>query len=202
MYCGKRTQWGGLVLVCIALLFLFIGGFVVKWRLYIPCGSTAIYGLGSRRGFGLLCYRKAIDARLAGAIISFGSAHPLQEGRADVTSPEYLPDRGPTMQWREYRTVVEFGGVTLLSGRTASRERVPGGYSVVSRTTTDAWVLRFPWWPLLGVLSVFLAARIRNRVIVRSRERRGCCTHCGYNLAHTPGRCPECGSLREQPTKT
>jgi hypothetical protein len=33
--------------------------------------------------------------------------------------------------------------------------------------------------------------------VFRGRVRVGHCPHCGYNLAASPERCPECGSLRK-----
>jgi len=37
---------------------------------------------------------------------------------------------------------------------------------------------------------------LRKPIRRRLRKRRGCCTECGYNLAHNvSGRCPECGAV-------
>jgi hypothetical protein len=47
--------------------------------------------------------------------------------------------------------------------------------------------------PLLGALALpGLAAWVRQR----RRVARGLCRRCGYDLRATPGRCPECGTVR------
>jgi hypothetical protein len=59
-----------------------------------------------------------------------------------------------------------------------------------------------PYWFLAAVTGLQLAPltfkRARRRRS-RSRERRGLCPSCGYDLRATPERCPECGSTTKMP---
>ncbi len=56
---------------------------------------------------------------------------------------------------------------------------------------------RSPPWPFLLVLGIPPAARAWQLMEKRRRRRNGLCYRCGYDLSHSPGRCPECGSGRE-----
>ncbi|HEY1231713.1 MAG TPA: hypothetical protein VGF26_30810 [Ramlibacter sp.] len=44
---------------------------------------------------------------------------------------------------------------------------------------------------------VVVLLRMRRRVVERSRRQSGLCVTCGYNLAFTPDRCPECGRVAD-----
>jgi hypothetical protein len=51
------------------------------------------------------------------------------------------------------------------------------------------------WFPaLLGAVAPLVWLRRFRRT--RRRKARGLCARCGYDLRATPGRCPECGTLR------
>ena len=68
----------------------------------------------------------------------------------------------------------------------------------VAAGTLSTWGWKFnaiivPYWALLIPLAILPLTGFR-RVIVRARrKRRGQCLACGYDLRHTPDRCPECG---------
>jgi hypothetical protein len=49
----------------------------------------------------------------------------------------------------------------------------------------------------VGLLAVPVLLEGRRRWIVWRRGRSGLCRACGYDLRHSPGRCPECGWERE-----
>jgi hypothetical protein len=62
--------------------------------------------------------------------------------------------------------------------------------------TCDAWSLSLPLWMPMAIfcstLIPFIPSYLRGR-----RRRLGLCMACGYNLAGSPGGCPECGWERE-----
>ncbi len=61
------------------------------------------------------------------------------------------------------------------------------------------WV-NLPYWPAIAVLSVlpmvWLLVTLRRSGRRAFRARFGRCLNCGYDVRATPGRCPECGTVR------
>ena len=73
-------------------------------------------------------------------------------------------------------------------------------YRVVGRGPTPprTWVLIFPYWCALLLLTLPTIGLLRLTFVTRRRDHRllaGCCAACGYDLRATPERCPECGAL-------
>jgi hypothetical protein len=55
-------------------------------------------------------------------------------------------------------------------------------------------VLMMPYWALLVMLSILPLSGMPRLIVRRRRSRRGRCLSCGYDLSHSTGRCPECGT--------
>jgi hypothetical protein len=84
-----------------------------------------------------------------------------------------------------------------LSPRTPTR-RLPGLYYSTARTPFSESVrgeVRC-WWVCL-LASLPAAASLLNRG--RRPTLPGCCRTCAYDLRATPGRCPECGTVADDP---
>jgi hypothetical protein len=84
------------------------------------------------------------------------------------------------------------------SGRFDAHHSV--GYGGPNSMLGEVWALWVPqWFAVLGCLPLPLAVFIpralrRRRLRWRLAARR--CTTCGYDLRASPGRCPECGGVR------
>ena len=63
----------------------------------------------------------------------------------------------------------------------------------VAGITTGFVAFFIVWSALVLARALVLAGMMRPRVLAELRSR-GLCTHCGYDLRGTPGRCPECGA--------
>ena len=60
------------------------------------------------------------------------------------------------------------------------------------------WGVAFPHWILALLLSVVPAWWLvvhRDQSEQVRRRQFGLCRHCGYDISHSEGRCPECGSM-------
>ncbi|MCB9852726.1 MAG: hypothetical protein H6819_06495 [Phycisphaerales bacterium] len=54
--------------------------------------------------------------------------------------------------------------------------------------------ISMPFWALLLVSSLYPIVFVLQGPLRRRRRMRGQCLACGYDLAHSPHRCPECGT--------
>ena len=71
-----------------------------------------------------------------------------------------------------------------------------GFWTATGVCTTNPWKYSaaiVPYWALILIFAL-LPLRVFPKIYTRwQRKRRGQCLHCGYDLRHSPGRCPECG---------
>src|SRR5688500_6586060 len=83
--------------------------------------------------------------------------------------------------------------IPYAAGRPATRWGF--GHDSV-RDPVFRWVeIVFPFWLPTALFAALPLARGALSVHRRLRVREGHCTHCGYDLRATPGRCPECGKI-------
>jgi hypothetical protein len=83
------------------------------------------------------------------------------------------------------------------------------GQSTVGAIAYDSRGFTAALWPVVLASGVLpgLRARVLVRTIIRRRRERarrsaGLCSSCGYDLRATPGKCPECGAVRDGGTNT
>jgi hypothetical protein len=68
----------------------------------------------------------------------------------------------------------------------------------LAKGTVATWTWKFnavivPYWALLIPLAILPMQMFRRLFVRVRRSRRGQCLVCGYDLRHSPERCPECG---------
>jgi hypothetical protein len=63
-------------------------------------------------------------------------------------------------------------------------------------TSEAVWGIVLPYWLLEMFMCIPLFMMIQTERRRMHRRRMGLCTACGYDLRATPGRCPECGTVR------
>lgn len=116
---------------------------------------------------------------------------------------------GPDGILRDGRPAFRF----LVSSRPVYPQGSPA-YSATRRTWRDYWFkfepiergdgvmgdwdLDIPFWAIAAALAAYWLPATFRSLRRRSRERRGRCTHCGYDLRGSPSRCPECGAEAAQ----
>ena len=101
---------------------------------------------------------------------------------------------GWTVRWMMFRVTfgrekedIGVGGRVLDHGRISLFLERSG-----PNVTIPAWSFVFAFAVSPGVWVVRLLGRRR----MERRVLEGCCGECGYDLRGSPGRCPECGSIR------
>lgn len=53
--------------------------------------------------------------------------------------------------------------------------------------------LRIPWWPIIAAFGAYPTLHALRWARGRRYVSEGGCRECGYDLRHSPHRCPECG---------
>jgi hypothetical protein len=51
-----------------------------------------------------------------------------------------------------------------------------------------------PHWLVIGFAAILPARRAIVLMRIMTRQRKGLCLACGYDLRETPDKCPECGA--------
>jgi hypothetical protein len=70
-------------------------------------------------------------------------------------------------------------------------------YLRTNQSVVSEWSVLLPHWFLMIVAVLPGVLALRRRGIRERRRTDRLCTHCGYDLRASPGRCPECGETAE-----
>ncbi len=64
----------------------------------------------------------------------------------------------------------------------------------VPKKYIDQSLVMLPWWTLCSITAIWPLRRLYVGARRRARLAAGLCGSCGYDLRHSHGRCPECGT--------
>ena len=124
-----------------------------------------------------------------GPIPRFDSSHPDFRGFDDMIGSM----RGQAARDRQWNGL----GFELILGEWPKLLPDSGG----GADLTPYAVAVVPYWAIVGVAFLLLAASLWRLRRVRALERAGHCTACGYDLRFSRDRCPECGSVVAEPER-
>ena len=198
------------LVLCIAMLVLWT--LSSKWDRWLVLPSTAsgrMWVVGSdHRGLRVITvsewpnreswrfYSAEADRPIANEI--FAAATP-PVGWEPVTIryfyqfPIWIEFDDTNVTARRYPTGVEF-----VRGPASTQADDTDGEGSGSARVGTATAINVPHWLIalaMAAIGLPWLVQLTGRVLlVRHRRRRGRCGSCGYNLAATPGRCPECGT--------
>jgi hypothetical protein len=88
-------------------------------------------------------------------------------------------------EWEMKHLPPEYSGAKIFGLMIVNRPRTPTGAAITYYVMS--------YWLLMALLLVppFIWVFNRRQMVRQCRERK--CLKCGYDLRHTPERCPECG---------
>jgi len=218
---GRRAlgmaQWASLVILLL-LVFLAIRTQWVNWHissyqqheatirgtkqfLWSTSASFEGWAVGFCRD-GVMFMRLSPDAEPAhpwevaqSRTVFFHYNGPLTLKRSSSWNPPVKSLRGLGFEFQRYHFVHDMGYATkrdLIQGEMGPPRPLPN-------VGVTQWSVAVPYWMLMGIatpLSVMRVYQWRKRRRTTRRALRGLCEGCGYDLRHSPGRCPECGRER------
>ena len=170
-------------LLCVAIGVVWIR----SWSIYDGADRETLHviepGYGRYRSIGLQSARGAVTVTYYSLVGGIDTGAPLEAGWRWSGTPRAGIDPRPPA-WRDWWFSAYFSD-------TIRPPRLPFDPRGAKTRMISVGV---PYWCLLligATVPVWRLARLLGR---QRRNKRGQCTHCGYDLRGVSGRCPECGT--------
>lgn len=170
------------ILLCVAVLTLWI------WSSAIPMFAGC--WLASARSQGLdasTIYFLATDGRLQ---LTFTRERYDQKASEKILY-RYAP---PSLHWGTDEWFAGMLDSAFTDKFGAPRFGILLVQSEILPKGSKGYGIAVSFWLLLLLSAALPAMQLGRRLRGQRRIRKGLCFHCGYDLRHSPDRCPECGS--------